>query len=156
VLVSCDLRRPRLGQFFQVDEQSGLTSVLLGRQTLEQAVQSVRGYDYLWMLAAGPVPPNPAELLNSSRAKEVFAALAESFDLVLVDSPPVLPVTDAMVLSQYADGTLVVVAAGQTRKAELQRATERFTQAKCSLASIPARTNSHPDAPDSTAGRGRA
>ncbi len=91
--------------------------MLLGRQTLEQAVQPVRGYDYLWMLAAGPVPPNPAELLNSPRAKDVFAALAESFDLVLVDSPPVLPVTDAMVLSQYADGTLVVVAAGQTRKA---------------------------------------
>lgn len=136
VLVSCDLRRPRLGQFFQVDEQSGLTTVLLGRQTLEQAVQRVRGYDYLWLLAAGPVPPNPAELLNSSRAKEVFAALAESFDLVLVDSPPVLPVTDAMVLSQYADGTLVVVAAGQTRKAELQRAIERFTQAKSSLVGL--------------------
>lgn len=136
VLVSCDLRRPRLGQFFQVDEQSGLTTVLLGRQTLEQAVQPVDGYDCLWLLAAGPVPPNPAELLNSPRAKELFAALAESFDLVLVDSPPVLPVTDAMVLSQYADGTLVVVAAGQTRKAELQRATERFAQAKSSIVGL--------------------
>ena len=130
VLVSCDLRRPRLGQFFGLDEHTGLTTVLLGQQTLEQALQPVRGYDCLWLLGAGPVPHNPAELLNGPHAREVFETLQENFDLVLVDSPPVLPVTDAMVLSQYADGTLLVVAAGQTRRAELQRAAERFTQAK--------------------------
>ena len=130
VLVSCDLRRPRLGQFFGIEEQSGLTTVLLGQQTLEQALQQVPGYDCLWLLGAGPVPPNPAELLDGPKAGEIFAALRENFDLVLVDSPPVLPVTDAMVLSKYADGTLLVVAAGQTKRAELQRAAERFSQAK--------------------------
>jgi receptor protein-tyrosine kinase len=136
VLVSCDLRRPRLGQFFDVEEQSGLTTVLLGQQTLEQALKQVDGYDYLWILGAGPVPPNPAELLSGPRAGKVFAALRENFDLVLVDSPPVLPVTDAMVLSKYADGTLLVVAAGQTKRAELQRASERFTQAQSRVVGI--------------------
>jgi polysaccharide biosynthesis transport protein len=136
VLVSCDLRRPRLGQFYGVDEQSGLTTVLVGQQTLEQSLKQVDGYDCLWVLGAGPVPPNPAELLNGPRARKVFATLRENFDLVLVDSPPVLPVTDALVLSKYADGTLLVVAAGQTKRAELHRAAERFTQAKSPVVGI--------------------
>ena len=136
VLVSCDLRRPRLGKFFDVNEKAGLTTVLLGRQTLEQALKQVDGYDCLWVLGAGPVPSNPAELLNGAGARKIFATLRENFDLVLVDSPPVLPVTDAMVLSKYADGTLLVVAAGQTKRAELYRATERFAQAKSPLVGI--------------------
>jgi succinoglycan biosynthesis transport protein ExoP len=136
VLVSCDLRRPRLAQFFGLEERTGLTTVLLGQRSLEQALQPVRGYECLWLLGAGPVPPNPAELLSSPRARELFETLQENFDLVLVDSPPVLPVTDAMVLSQYADGTLLVAAAGQTRRAELQRAAERFTQAKAPLTGV--------------------
>jgi capsular exopolysaccharide synthesis family protein len=136
VLVSCDLRRPRLGQLYGIEEQSGLTTVLLGQQTLEQALQQVPGYECLWVLGAGPVPPNPAELLDGPRAREIFAALRENFDLVLVDSPPVLPVTDAMVLSKYADRTLLVVAAGQTKRAELQRAAERFSQANAEVVGI--------------------
>jgi capsular exopolysaccharide synthesis family protein len=136
VLVSCDLRRPRLGQFYGVDEQSGFTSVLIRQQTLEQALQQVQGYDCLWVLGAGRVPPNPAELLNGAGAERVFATLRENFDLILIDSPPVLPVTDAMVLSKYADATLLVVAAGQTKRAELQRAAERFNQANSTVVGI--------------------
>jgi succinoglycan biosynthesis transport protein ExoP len=135
-LVSCDLRRPRLGQFFDIAEHSGMTTVLLGQQTLEQALQQVPGYDCLWVLGAGAVPPNPAELLDGPRAREIFTALRENFDLVLVDSPPVLPVTDALVLSKYADATLLVVAAGQTRRGELQRAAERFAQANSPVVGI--------------------
>ena len=82
------------------------------------------------------VPPNPAELLDGPRAREIFTALRENFDLVLVDSPPVLPVTDALVLSKYADATLLVVAAGQTRRGELQRAAERFAQANSPVVGI--------------------
>jgi polysaccharide biosynthesis transport protein len=136
VLVSGDLRRPRIGQFFGVGEATGLTSILLGEQPLKQVLQQVDGYDRLWMLACGPVPPNPAELLSQQVAHDVFDHLREEFDLVLIDSPPVLPVTDAMVLSSYADGTLLVVAAGQTRRADLQRASEKFSQAKVPLLGI--------------------
>jgi polysaccharide biosynthesis transport protein len=128
VLVSCDLRRPRLGQFFGLEEKSGLTEVLVGRRSLQDALRRVQGYGNLWLLGAGPIPPNPAELLSGPKAREIFAALKANFDLVLVDSPPALPVTDAMVLSKYTDGTLLVVAAGQTRRTELQRTAEKFAQ----------------------------
>jgi len=136
VLVSCDLRRPRLGQFFGIDEKQGMTSVLLGQQTLQQALQQVPGYDGLWVLGAGPIPPNPAELLQGPRTRQIFATLRENFDLVLVDSPPVLPVTDAMILAGCADTTLIVAAAGQTRRAQLHRTAERFAQAKAPVAGI--------------------
>jgi len=128
VLVSCDLRRPRIGEFFGLDEQVGLTSVLLGERTLEQVVLPVPDFDRLSLLPAGPVPPNPAELLNSARAGDIFATLREHFDLVLIDSPPVLPVTDAAILSRYADATLMIVAAGQTRRGDLHRAVEKLNQ----------------------------
>ena len=128
VLVSCDLRRPRIGAFFELDEQDGLTNVLLGERTLEEVLLPVAGLDRLSLLPAGPVPPNPAELLNSVRARDIFADLTKRFDLVLIDSPPVLPVTDAAILSRHADATLLLAAAGQTRRGDLHRAVEKLNQ----------------------------
>ncbi len=128
VLVSCDLRRPRIGEFFGLDEQAGLTCVLAGQQTLEEALLPVPGLDRLTLLPAGPVPPNPAELLNSTPARDIFTRLRDDFDLVLIDSPPVLPVTDAAILSRYADATLLLAAAGQTRRGDLHRAAEKLDQ----------------------------
>jgi capsular exopolysaccharide synthesis family protein len=128
VLVSCDLRRPRIGAFFGLDEQVGLSGVLLDQQTLEETVLPVPGIDRLSLLPAGSVPPNPAELLDSARARNIFALLRDQYDLVLIDSPPVLPVTDAAILSQHADATLMLAAAGQTRRSDLHRAVEKLDQ----------------------------
>jgi capsular exopolysaccharide synthesis family protein len=128
VLVSCDLRRPRIGAFFGLDEHKGLSSVLLGERTLDEALLPVPDHDRLSLLPAGPVPPNPAELLNSAKAREIFTRLRDNFDLILIDSPPVLPVTDAAILSQYADATLMLAAAGQTRRSDLHRAVEKLDQ----------------------------
>jgi capsular exopolysaccharide synthesis family protein len=128
LLVSCDLRRPRIGSFFGLEEHEGLTSVLLGQRTLEQTLLPVPDVDRLSLLPAGPVPPNPAELLNSTHAQEIFTRLRTQYDLVLIDSPPVLPVTDAAILSQYADATLILAAAGQTRRSDLHRAVEKLDQ----------------------------
>jgi tyrosine-protein kinase len=136
VLVSCDLRRPRIGAFFGLDERAGLTSVLLGEKTLEQVVLPVPDCDRLSLLPAGPVPPNPAELLNSARVQDVFATLRDHFDLVLIDSPPVLPVTDAAILSRYADATLMLVAAGETRRGDLQRAVEKLNQVGATILGV--------------------
>ena len=136
LLVSGDLRRPRIGQFFGLDEAVGLTSVLRGEQSLEAVLQPAQGYERLWVLAAGQVPPNPAELLSGRGMHDIFAALRRDFDLVLIDSPPVLPVTDAMVLSKYADATLLIVAAGQTRGTELQRTAERFAQVNAAVVGV--------------------
>ena len=128
VVVSCDLRRPRIGEFFGLDEHVGLTSVLLGQRTLEEALLPVPDVDRLSLLPAGPVPPNPAELLNGAKVREIFTRLRDQYDLVLIDSPPVLPVTDAAILSQYADATLMLAAAGQTRRSDLHRAVEKLDQ----------------------------
>ena len=133
LLVSADLRRPRLGQFFGLDEESGLTSVMRGQRPLPAAIQLVRNFETLWVLGAGQVPPNPAEMLDGYRAREIFEALRADFDLVLIDSPPVLPVTDATVLSKYADAALIVSAAGQTKRVALARAAERFSQANLTV-----------------------
>jgi capsular exopolysaccharide synthesis family protein len=136
VLVSCDLRKPRLGAFFGVDERLGLTTAVLGEQPVEELIQSLPGDDNLWLLASGQPPPNPSELLNGMRVQEIFSTLRGLFDLVLIDSPPVLAVTDAVVLSKDADATLLVVAAGQTRRGDLQRAAERLAQVNARVTGI--------------------
>jgi capsular exopolysaccharide synthesis family protein len=136
VLVSCDLRKPRLGEFFGLDEQAGLTTAILGERPLEDLIQPVPGDSNLWMLPSGQPPPNPAELLSGMRAQQIFSTLRELFDLVLIDSPPVLPVTDAVVLSKIVDATVLVVAAGQTSRGDLQRAAEKLGQVNAHITGI--------------------
>jgi capsular exopolysaccharide synthesis family protein len=136
VLVSCDLRKPRLGKFFGMDESQGLTTAVLGEQRLEDLIKPLPGDTNLWLLPSGEPPPNPAELLNGKRVQQVFATLRDLFDLVLIDSPPVLPVTDAVVLSKDADATLLVVAAGQTSRGDLQRAAEKLKQVEARVTGI--------------------
>ena len=126
----------QIGEFFGLDEQAGLTSVLTGQRTLEEAVLPVPGFDRLSLLPAGPVPPNPAELLNSAPFLDIFTRLRDDFDLVLIDSPPVLPVTDAAILSQHADATLMLAAAGQTRRGDLHRAVEKLDQVGATILGI--------------------
>jgi succinoglycan biosynthesis transport protein ExoP len=129
VLVSCDLRRPGLSQFSAPSDHDELTSVLAGDLPLDRAVTPVPGIEGLWTLGTRGVAVNPTELLSSQRMRLVFAELTQRFDIVLIDSPPVLPVADAMILSGYADGVLLVISTGQTRRAELRRTGEKLAQA---------------------------
>jgi capsular exopolysaccharide synthesis family protein len=126
VVVSADLRRPRLAKFFGVSDGVGLTSVIIGDATMSDALQPVDGAPGLVVLPAGPLPPNPAELLSSNKMREVIDTLRERYDIVLIDSPPLLPVTDPVVLAQQADATLVVVASSQTKKGQLQHAVDQL------------------------------
>ncbi len=135
-LVSCDLRRPRLGSFFGLDEHVGLTSVLLGKSDLDQALQAVPDVDGLSVLASGERPADPTGVLGSARLGEVLGELRNHFDMVLVDSPPVLPVTDAVILAQVVDATLLVVAAGQTRGKDLRRATEALSLVNATVVGV--------------------
>jgi succinoglycan biosynthesis transport protein ExoP len=129
VLVSCDLRRPGFGQFFAPGSGPELSSVLIGERSLESALTPAPEAEGLWLLGTRSVAANPTELLGSNRMRSVVAELAERFDIVLIDSPPVLPVADALILSGYTDGVLLVAAAGQTRRAELRRTMEKLAQA---------------------------
>jgi capsular exopolysaccharide synthesis family protein len=134
VVVDCDLRRPRLHAFFDVANTTGFTSVLLGEVGLTKALQPVLGQERLLVLASGPLPPNPSELLSSRRAAELFQTLSSQADVVLVDSPPCLPVTDALVLSQRVDSTILVTTAGTTTQKAAARAAEMLLQVKAPLA----------------------
>lgn len=116
VVVDADLRRPRLHEPFGLDSRPGLTSVLAGQATLEEALQVVPSQPRLGLLASGPPAPSPSELLGSKRTSQVFFELQSHFDVVLVDSTPTLPVTDAAVVSAWVDGTIVVVSVGTKRK----------------------------------------
>jgi len=122
IVVCCDLRRPRLHEFFGLQNDVGFTSLLLGNAPLSKALQTVPDVPRLRLLASGPLPPNPSELLSSSRTREVFAALKAEADIVLIDSPPVLPVTDALVLFRQVDATLMVFSAGGTTQKQASSA----------------------------------
>jgi succinoglycan biosynthesis transport protein ExoP len=118
-VVCCDLRRPTVHERFDLSQTPGFTDVLVGDETLSNALRRYEGT--LMVLPAGSHAPNPSELLSSERAHNVISALAEQFDIVVVDTPPVLPVTDALVVSRLADATLVVVDARTTRRNGLRR-----------------------------------
>lgn len=128
VVVDCDLRRPRLHEFFGVSNALGFTSVLLGDIFIEDAVWEVPVEPRLSLLTSGLPPPNPSELLSSKRTTEVFDSLVAEYDVVLVDSPPVLPVTDALVLAGVADAVLLAAVAGSSTTRNTQRAVELLRQ----------------------------
>jgi succinoglycan biosynthesis transport protein ExoP len=117
VLVNCDWRRPVTDQFFPVNNIVGLSDVLLGRNSLKAALQKPGDQDLL-VLAAGKMPPNPSELLGSAKMAELIKSLGEWADWVIVDSPPLLAVSDASAFARWADGVLLVTRGGvSTRQA---------------------------------------
>jgi non-specific protein-tyrosine kinase len=126
-MVDGDLRRPRLHTFFGLASEPGLTSVANGDVPLSRAVQATEA-DNVWLLASGPPPIDPSELLASPRTSGVLASLAGQYDIVLVDSAPVLPVTDAAVLARQVDAVIVVVDTGRTKRRALARAMEVLRQ----------------------------
>lgn len=132
VILSCDLRRPRVHDFFDRPNDVGFTSVLLGDAPISEALQRLDGDDF-FLLSSGPVPPNPSELLASRRTLEVLSILQAEADIVLVDSPPVLPVTDAAVISSWVDTTLLVATSGVTTRRELHRTHESLRQVNAPL-----------------------
>ena len=119
-LVESDLRRPKIADYLGVEGAVGLTSVLIGRATLDDALQSW-GRSGLAVLASGPIPPNPSELLGSGHMVALLRQLQQRFDVVIIDAPPLLPVTDAAVLSRICDGAVVVVRYGKTKREQLDR-----------------------------------
>ncbi|HVL04315.1 MAG TPA: polysaccharide biosynthesis tyrosine autokinase, partial [Acidimicrobiales bacterium] len=124
IVVDCDLRRACMHDVFGLPDTAGFTSLYLGDATLDSVLRPVQGEDHLRVLTAGPLPPNPSEVLSSKRTAEVLALIRDDCDVVVIDCPPVLPVADAAALSAWVDATLLVVAAGTTTKKDLRRAIE--------------------------------
>jgi polysaccharide biosynthesis transport protein len=115
VVVDADLRKPSLHRFFDLSQRVGTTTVLLDQADVHDALQQP-GAGLPAVLTAGQLPPNPSELLGSRRMANLLAELRAAYEVVLVDCAPILPVTDPMVVSQFADGLLVIVRSGTTTR----------------------------------------
>ena len=124
VMVDCDLRRPSLHLIFGLNDQPGLTTMMLNDQ-LAPPLQGTP-FENVNLVASGPLPPNPAELISSERFTRVLADIGAGADVVLVDAPPISAVTDATILSTRVDGVLVVVDSGRTRRDPGRRAAEQL------------------------------
>jgi capsular exopolysaccharide synthesis family protein len=132
VLVDADLRRPKIDQYMNLVGAVGLTTVLTHRASLDDVLQPY-GESGLTVLPAGAVPPNPSELLGSRHMAELIEDLTSRFDMVIFDSPPLLPVTDAAVLSRLADGAILVTRHGKTSHEEVSRSVEALRSADARL-----------------------
>ena len=135
-VIDTDLRRPTLHRVYGLENAEGLTNLLLSREPdIDRAVQRSI-YTNVSVVTAGPLPPNPSELLGSARMQEVLERLRGRFDIVLLDSPPALVVTDASVLSTLVDGLVVVARAGKTRRGALKATIEELAQSGRPIAGV--------------------
>jgi capsular exopolysaccharide synthesis family protein len=114
-IIDCDFRRPRLHRIFDRIGDSGATNVIVGAATIDEVAQPTI-VPNLWSVPAGAIPPNPADLLHSDRFKKMISDLSERFDRVIIDSAPLVAVTDSAIISRIVDGTVFVVRAFKTNK----------------------------------------
>lgn len=133
LIVDGDMRRPRVHEIFQMPEEPGLSNLLVGNCKPSEAIRPAPTTRNLWILPAGQTPPNPAELVGSKRFGQYLTTLAEQFDWVVIDSPPVLVVSDAAVLANVATGVVFVVGAEQTTRHAAHEAIEQLHAAKAHI-----------------------
>lgn len=131
LLVEGDLRRPRVADYLGIEGAVGLTNVLAGQVEIDEALQPW-GRGGLTILPSGSIPPNPSELLGSASMGQLLSKMARKFDIIIIDTPPLLPVTDAAVMAAHSDGALLVVRHGETSK-------QQVTQAAAALKKVDAR-----------------
>lgn len=114
ILIDCDLRKPSIHKKFRISNNRGLSDVIIDRDKLNKCIQ--KRTEYLDVLTAGKIPPNPSEMLGSQAMSGLLDELSNIYDVIVLDSPPVLAVTDAQILSTKVDGTVLVVRAEKTKK----------------------------------------
>lgn len=136
LLIDADLRRPSIHKTLGMGPRAGLSNVLTGGTTLQQATARSSSLPNLFVLPAGTPPPNPAELLASAQMFDILAELREQYDHIIVDTPPTLSVTDAVVLSTRADAVVLVIRSGQTTKPALRRARDILAQVNARVAGV--------------------
>ena len=122
ILIDCDMRKPDIHKKFRIPNINGLSNLLLQDLSIEQA--AFKYTESLYILPSGVIPPNPAEIISSLKMKNFLKELKNSFDYIIIDSPPVIAVTDALILSTMVDGCLMVVSSGEEDRAEAEKAKE--------------------------------
>ncbi len=136
LLIDADLRRPSIHKTLGIGPRSGLSNVLTGSSTLDQSITRTAILPNLDVLTAGTPPPNPAELLASTYMRDLLTQLRERYDHIVIDTPPSLSVTDAVVLSPRADAVVLVIRSGQTTKTALRRSRDILTQVNAKVVGV--------------------
>lgn len=126
LIIEADLRKPSIADRYNLESTVGLTSILVGRVSLEATVQRTNGVD---VVTSGPLPPNPTELLASTRMHELVQYSRQLYDFVVIDSPPLLPAADSSAISAYVDGVLFVARYGATKRVDARRAGDLLLRA---------------------------
>lgn len=126
LLVATDMRKPRLQKIFKTENIRGLSNLITNPALKVEDITTKTYIENLSVITCGPIPPNPSELLNSNRMTKLIEEMKEQYDLVIFDSPPLLAVTDAQILSTKVDGTIFVIPAGDVKVDEIQQASERL------------------------------
>lgn len=132
LLIDGDMRKPTIHYKLNLSNQQGLTNILTKKSKLSDCVQPSI-VDHLSVLTTGPIPPNPAELLSSQTMKDLLTDALEQFDMILIDTPPVLAVTDAQILANQCDGTILVIKSGETQIEAATKAKELLLAANGKL-----------------------
>ncbi|HOY08819.1 MAG TPA: CpsD/CapB family tyrosine-protein kinase [Candidatus Omnitrophota bacterium] len=127
LVIDADMRRGRIARYLGVEHNVGLSDVLQGKATLEEAVFKI-DVENLNFIASGPVPENPAELLDSQEMKNFLGDLKRQFDYIIIDTPPIIAVTDSGILGAQVDGVIMVIQAGRTQRGIIKRASELLHQ----------------------------
>lgn len=135
LLIDADLRKPTMHYTFRLDNLRGLSNVLVGEVSLNEAVNRT-DVETLDVMSCGPIPPNPAELLASRKMEALLKEAKLSYDIVIFDTPPVLAVTDAQILANIVDGSILVVRSGATEIEPAQKAKEALLPAKAKLLGV--------------------
>lgn len=115
IIVDCDQRKPKVHRIFEISNEKGLSDLLIDEVSIEDVLNKT-SVDNLYVLPSGTRPPNPSELLASTKMHQFLDYLKENFDYIVLDAPPIIMVTDAQILSQYSDGCLLVIASGEADK----------------------------------------
>ena len=127
LIIDADFRRPGLASALRLQNDKGLSNVLTGVHSIESCTSKIDGVENLWVLPTGPCPPNPSDLLSSSAMEHLLRTAGQDYDQVIIDSPPVLLITDATVLSTMVDGVIIVVENARTSRGALVRAYRTLT-----------------------------
>ncbi|MGY2745232.1 polysaccharide biosynthesis tyrosine autokinase [Arthrobacter sp. UYCu723] len=134
-LIDADLRRPMVNEYLGLERNAGLTTALVGAVDVDELLQPW-GEGSLFVLTSGQIPPNPSELLGSEEMKNLIVRLESVFDAVIIDAPPLLPVTDAAVLAQHVGGVVIVVGAQKTKRQDLQKSLRALEMVNANLLGV--------------------
>ena len=137
VVIDADFRKPTLHKIFGQDAKTGLANILIGDKKLKDVVRNLTKIDpYLYFIPSGPIPPNPSELLGSNKMKELLKELKNEFDIILIDSPPIVVVTDALVLANEVDGVIMVLNFGEVTRETAKQAKQLLEKVNANILGV--------------------